>query len=104
MAADGAGGLETLRVDGGMVANEWLLQRLADILGVAVERPVVAETTALGAACLAGLNNGFFDGLEGIAATWQSAGRFTPNMGAEERAALYAGWQDAVARVRSERN
>ncbi len=104
MAADGAGGLETLRVDGGMVANEWLLQRLADILGVAVERPVVAETTALGAACLAGLNNGFFDGLEGIAATWQSAGRFAPKMGAEERAALYAGWQDAVARVRSERN
>jgi glycerol kinase len=101
MEADGAGGLETLRVDGGMVANDWLLQRLADILNVAVERPVVAETTALGAASLAGLNNGFFDGLEGIAATWRSAGRFEPRMGAEERAALYAGWQDAVARVRS---
>ncbi len=101
MEADGAGGLETLRVDGGMVANDWLLQRLADILDVAVERPVVAETTALGAASLAGLNNGFFDGLEGIAATWRSAGRFEPRMGAEERAALYAGWQDAVVRVRS---
>src|SRR3546814_18435574 len=58
MRADGADSLETLRVDGGMVANDWMLQMLADLLGVAVEGPVVEETTALGAACLAGLNRG----------------------------------------------
>ncbi|MFQ5773982.1 MAG: glycerol kinase GlpK [Kiloniellaceae bacterium] len=100
MAADGAAGLEALRVDGGMVANDWLLQTLADVLGVTVERPVVTETTALGAACLAGLRNGFFDGLEGIAATWRGSGRFASRVGAEERDARYAGWLDAVKRVR----
>ena len=101
MEADGAAALETLRVDGGMVANDWLLQRLADTLGVPVERPVVAETTALGAACLAGLESGFFDGLDGFAQTWQCAGRFEPDMSADERETRYAGWLDAVARVRS---
>ncbi|MCH8002744.1 MAG: glycerol kinase, partial [Proteobacteria bacterium] len=101
MEADGAAALETLRVDGGMVANDWLLQRLADTLGVAVERPVVTETTALGAACLAGLENGFFDGLDGFAQTWQCAARFEPGMGADERETRYAGWLDAVRRVRS---
>jgi glycerol kinase len=100
MEADGASGLEALRVDGGMVANDWMLQRLADTLGVPVERPVVTETTALGAACLAGLRNGFFEGLEGIAATWQSAGRFEPRTGEAEREERYAGWLDAVRRVR----
>ena len=102
MEADGAAALDTLRVDGGMVANSWMLQTLADILGVAVERPVVAETTALGAACLAGLRNGFFDGLDGIAATWESSGRFTPKIDAEDRVARYAGWLDAVRRTRGE--
>jgi glycerol kinase len=101
MTADGAGKLDTLRVDGGMVANDWLLQTLADTLDVAVERPVVTETTALGAACLAGLRNGFFEGLDGFARTWQSGGRFEPQLDAETRAARYAGWQDAVRRVRS---
>ncbi len=101
MEADGAAALETLRVDGGMVANDWLLQRLADTLGVAVERPVVAETTALGAACLAGLENGFFGGLDGFAQTWQCAARFEPGMSADERETRYAGWLDAVRRVRS---
>ena len=100
MTADGAGKLDTLRVDGGMVANDWLLQTLADTLDVAVERPVVAETTALGAACLAGLGSGFFGGLEGFAGTWQSAGRFEPRQDPETREARYAGWQDAVRRVR----
>jgi glycerol kinase len=101
MEADGAAAVETLRVDGGMVANDWLLQRLADTLGVAVERPVVAETTALGAACLAGLENGFFDGLDGFAQTWQCASRFEPGMSADQRETRYAGWLDAVRRVRS---
>jgi glycerol kinase len=100
MEADGATGPETLRVDGGMVANDWMLQTLADTLGIAVERPVVAETTALGAACLAGLNNGFFDGLAGFSETWRSSGRFEPRLGADEREARYAGWLDAVRRAR----
>jgi glycerol kinase len=103
MRADGATGLEALRVDGGMVANDWLLQMLADILGVAVERPVVAETTALGAAYLAGLNQGLFADLSAVAAQWQCDARFEPRMAAAERDARYEGWQDAVSRVRTER-
>jgi glycerol kinase len=101
MEADGARAPKTLRVDGGMVANDWVLQRLADILGCAVERPVVGETTALGAASLAGLESGFFEGLDGIATTWQSSGRFQPTMSTAEREERYAGWRDAVGRVRS---
>ena len=77
------------------------MQFLADILDCAVERPVITETTALGAAVLAGLNNGFFDGTEAIAASWRSAGRFEPRMDEAERARRYAGWLDAVKRVRS---
>src|SRR5512138_75496 len=103
MRADGATGLEALRVDGGMVANDWMLQMLADILGVAVERPVVAETTALGAACLAGLNRGLFADLDAVAAQWRRDARFEPQMDAAERNDRYAGWQDAVSRVRSSR-
>jgi len=103
--ADGASGLETIRVDGGMVANDWMLQRLADTLGVAVERPRTAETTALGAAYLAGLADGFFAGgtdpLAALAEAWHCARRFEPAMSESDRAAAYAGWQDAVARVRS---
>jgi glycerol kinase len=103
MHADGASGLEALRVDGGMVANDWMLQMLADILGVAVERPVVAETTALGAAYLAGLNQGLFADLAAVASHWRRDARFEPTMAAEERDTRYAGWQDAVSRVRSAR-
>src|SRR3546814_130692 len=103
MRADGADSLETLRVDGGMVANDWMLQMLADILGVAVERPVVAETTALGAACLAGLNRGLFKDLDAIAAQWRRDACFEPQMDASERDARYAGCRDAVSRVRSDR-
>jgi len=103
MRADGVDSLETLRVDGGMVANDWMLQMLADILGVTVERPVVAETTALGAACLAGLNQGLFADLPTVAAQWRRDACFEPRMAAAERDQRYAGWQDAVARVRSGR-
>ena len=106
MRADGATDLQTLRVDGGMVANDWLVQRLADILGVSVERPVVAETTALGAAYLAGLKESFFgrqeNPLESLAQAWQNDGPFYPEMDAGAREEGYAGWRDAVARVRSE--
>jgi glycerol kinase len=103
MTADGAQPPNALRVDGGMVANDWLMQRLADLLGCPVERPVVAETTALGAAALAGLGVGLMGGLDDVASTWRSAGRFAPALAAEERDRRYAGWQDAVARVRSGR-
>ncbi len=101
MRADGASGLETLRVDGGMVANDWMLQMLADILGVAVERPQVAETTALGAAYLAGLNRGLFQNLDAVATQWQSDGRFEPQMAEADREERYEGWRDAVSRVSS---
>ncbi len=101
MRADGATGLEAIRVDGGMVANDWMLQMLSDILGVAVERPQVAETTALGAAYLAGLNHGLFNDLEAIAGQWQCDKRFEPKMAESEREERYEGWRDAVARVRS---
>src|SRR3546814_6700641 len=100
MRADGVDSLETLRVDGGMVANDWMLQMLADILGVAVERPVVAETTALGAAYLAGLNRGLFADLAAVAAQWQRDACFEPQMDAGQSDARYTGWKDAGARVR----
>jgi glycerol kinase len=101
MTADGAQPPNALRVDGGMVANDWLMQRLSDLIGCAVERPVVAETTAFGAAALAGLGVGLMGSLDEIARTWRSAGQFSPTMAAEERDHRYAGWKDAVARVRS---
>ncbi len=100
MGRDGAITPDTLRVDGGMVANDWLMQFLADVLGVAVERPVITETTALGAAYLAGLCAGAFDSLEDLARRWQREARFEPRLEAAEREHLVAGWGRAVARVR----
>ncbi len=90
-----------IRVDGGMVANTWFLQFLADVLDITVERPVNVESTVLGAACLAGLSCGLFSSLDDIARLWKSDAIFTPSMEAERRKALYAGWLDAVARVRT---
>ena len=103
MAADLSGNdpRATVRVDGGMVANDWLCQFLADILDRPVERPVVTETTALGAAYLAGLAVGLYPSLEAIGQAWQRDRRFEPKMAASDRQRLLAGWQDAVARVRS---
>jgi glycerol kinase len=100
MAADGAPRTKALRVDGGMSANGWLMQFLADVLDLPVERPVVTETTALGAAYLAGLQAGIFASTADIAQRWQRDRLFEPKMKAEERERLYAGWQEAVARVR----
>ncbi|MGV8844836.1 MAG: glycerol kinase GlpK [Pseudomonas sp.] len=91
-----------LRVDGGMVENNWLMQFLADILGVRVERPQVTETTALGVAYLAGLHAGLFRDLDAIASQWQHQQTFVPRMDAAHRRTLYAGWLDAVQRVRSD--
>jgi len=90
-----------VRVDGGMVANDWVCQFLADILDVPVERPAVIETTALGAAYLAGLEVGLYPSLEALAGTWRCERRFEPRMSADQRQRLYAGWQDAVRRTRS---
>ncbi|MCH9018998.1 MAG: glycerol kinase GlpK [Proteobacteria bacterium] len=99
MAADGAAPPVTLRVDGGMAVNDWAMQFLADIIDTPVERPAVTETTASGAAFLAGLHTGFYPSLEAIAAMWSCERRFTPAMSAETRDARYAGWREAVARV-----
>ncbi len=101
MRADGVAALRELRVDGGMVVNDWLLQRMADILGIRVDRPRVTETTALGATYLAGLQSGVFDSLEAIAGRWQCDASFEPSWGDERRSRLYQGWSDAVARIRT---
>jgi glycerol kinase len=83
-----------------MVSNDWFCQRLADLIGLTVERPVVTETTALGAAYLAGLGAGLFKDTKDIAARWALDRRFTPVMKKPERDRLYIGWKAAVARVR----
>jgi glycerol kinase len=90
-----------LRVDGGATRNDFLCQFQADILGVSVVRPVVTETTALGAAYLAGLAVGFWKNSREIATQWHVERRFEPQMKRSERERLYEGWLEAVARVRS---
>ncbi|MEA1937852.1 MAG: FGGY-family carbohydrate kinase, partial [Pseudomonadota bacterium] len=91
--------LALLKVDGGMVGNDWLLQYLADICAVEVDRPAVIETTALGAAYLAGLGCGIYDSLDEIAALWRANGHFKPSMSASMRAERLEGWHRAVVRV-----
>ena len=98
MEADAGAPLARLRVDGGAAVNDALLQFQADLLGVPVERPVVTETTALGAAFLAGLATGFWSGTDEIAATWALDRRFEPMMPPAERDRLLRGWRAAVAR------
>lgn len=98
IARDG-GDAKTLRVDGGMVANDWLMQFLADILGLPVERPKVLETTALGAAYLAGLKIGVFQNTDEIAERWRLDARFQPAMAPEMRSRNLAGWSDALRRT-----
>ena len=91
-----------LRVDGGMVANDWVTQHLADILQISVDRPEVIETTALGVAYLAGLQAGLFASTDEIAECWRLQNRFDPEMAPQEATHLYKGWLDAVSRVRIE--
>lgn len=98
MEADSGIKLQALKVDGGAVANNLLMQFQSDILGVPVDRPVVTETTALGAAYLAGIAVGVWANKEDLIQNWQLNRRFEPTMGADERAKLYAGWQKAVKR------
>jgi glycerol kinase len=100
VAADGGTRLASLRVDGGMVANDWLMQFLADIVDLRVERPVVTETTALGAAYLAGVQASVFDSLDEVTANWRRDRSFDPSMSPTERERLVAGWSKAVSRVR----
>jgi glycerol kinase len=99
MRNDGAPVPDTLRVDGGMVRNDWLMQRLADLTGSPVERGLLPETTALGAAFLAGLGAGLYGSTEEVARLWSGAGRFEPALAVAERDRAYAGWQDAVSRT-----
>ncbi len=98
MSADSGVHVKTLRVDGGAVVNNVLMQFQADILGVPVQRPVVAETTALGAAYLAGLATGFWGSQSEVAEQWAIDRTFEPHMSADQRDALYAGWKRAVER------
>jgi glycerol kinase len=90
--------LEVLKADGGAVANRWLMQFQADVLGAPVVIPEISETTALGAAYLAGIATGVWE-LEQVEAMWREAGRFEPRMGANERESLLADWHRAVDRA-----
>ncbi len=90
-----------IRVDGGMVANNWFLHFLADMLQLPVERPENVESTVLGVAYLVGLASGLFSSLEEIEQLWRRDAVFEPQMDPETRDRLYAGWLDAIARVRT---
>ena len=98
MAADGAK-VRSLRVDGGMVANDWLMQFLSDILDMTVERPKVLETTALGAAAFAGLQAGVYQSVDEIAECRRIDARFQPAMAPVERNQALAGWAKALERT-----
>jgi glycerol kinase len=100
MARDMNGKPGALKVDGGMVKNDWFCQRLADLTGLPVDRPKITETTALGAAYLAGLSAGIFSSFDDIAKAWALDRRFDPTLAASARDTLYEGWLAAVARVR----
>jgi glycerol kinase len=89
-----------LRVDGGMAASDWTMQFMADILDSQVDRPACLETTAMGAAYLAGLDAGIYPEPDEFAGRWAVERRFYPRMDAPTRAAKYAGWQDAVGKAR----
>ena len=88
-----------LRVDGGMVASDWTMQRLADILQAPIDRPVIAETTALGAAWLAGSRAGVWPDQQGFAESWRLDKHFDPQMPEQQRNQKVAGWNDAIQRV-----
>ncbi|PPR13727.1 MAG: Glycerol kinase [Alphaproteobacteria bacterium MarineAlpha9_Bin7] len=101
LAAMAKDGIHTvnLRVDGGMTKNDWLLQYLANILGLGIDRPDVMETSALGAAYLAGLQAGVFESLDDIVRNWRKNSHFDPKITASERRKLLSGWRTAVRRT-----
>ena len=98
----GSGDETVLRVDGGMTVSDWTMQFLADILGAPVDRPQVLETTALGAAYLAGMHRNVYPGLDGFAETWAVERRFSPELDTDTREKRYEGWRDAVRRTLTE--
>ena len=100
MEADSGEKLKELRVDGGAAASDFLMQFQADILGKRIVRPADAETTALGAAYLAGLATGFFQNLAELEQFWRADKTYEPQMQADRREELYAGWKKAVAQCR----
>jgi glycerol kinase len=100
-AAQNRGAQAVIRVDGGMSVSDWTMQFLADALDAPVDRPEVVETTALGAAFLAGWRGGLYPGPEEFARTWRLERSFKPSMPAAERESRYRGWREAVARVAS---
>jgi glycerol kinase len=103
MRGDWADAGETvLRVDGGMCINNWAMQRLADMLGAEVDRPQVLESTALGAAWLAGMQAGIYPDMQGFSKNWALEQRFTPAKDDSWRAAKYDGWKDAISRTLSQ--
>ena len=102
MGRDGAAAMATMRIDGGMAANNWLCQFLADILEIQVERPKNLETTALGAAFLAGLATGVWPDLAALERTWKQRDRFQPAMPEDRRQILIAGWRAAVSKTLSD--
>jgi glycerol kinase len=101
MTTDSGIRLQALRADGGASANSLLMQMQADVLGVRVQRPAIIETTALGAAYLAGLATGYWSGPDVVAAQWQVGTEFAPAMPPERQEELYAGWHRAVQRARN---
>ncbi len=101
MAIDVAAAPTSLRVDGGLVGNDWAMQFLSDILAVPVERPALTETTALGAAYLAGLQAGVYPDAAQIGENWNLEKRFNPTMTDSERSKKYEQWLDAVSRTRT---
>jgi glycerol kinase len=101
MMADTGTAVQSLRVDGGMARNDWVMQFLSDLLAVPIGRPAVVETTALGAAMAAGLGVGIIPDLKSAAANWQQERLFRPEMPEADRERLYAGWQNAINRIRS---
>jgi glycerol kinase len=101
MQKDADCAVHEVRADGGAARNDLLMQFQADLLGVPVVRPQVTETTALGAACLAGLAVGFWSSREEIAAEWKSERRFEPQLPAARRAEMMARWSRAVAHARA---
>jgi glycerol kinase len=99
MVKDSGVTLEVLKVDGGATVNDTLMQMQADILGVPVVRPVVAETTALGAAYAAGLATGVWSGLDDLRQNWKKDRQWEPRWTSDQRQSGYAGWQKAVSRT-----
>jgi len=100
-AADGGPKAKALRVDGGMMVNDWLAQRLADLIGVVVDRPHTTETTALGVAQLAMLECGTHKTEDDLAQQWSCQKSFIPTMSQDQRDCKFKAWEEAVRRVRS---